>query len=199
RRAVTTLTSEIECDNQNAAEIVSSSSRKPPSSFFVAQTSQPLVNFRRCDLGNRFSIEGCSEVCEAAPQIAQVTFARTVRLFDLQKFIDKFHSRTGAFRRFQVRQIKVDGIANRCVERFERFRAFQILGPLPLVKRVSSSAVVFLFDPLRLQKRFRFVSIFEEPSIATIPDFRPNDAEKRATVDIYFAELRCSLAHSGER
>jgi hypothetical protein len=55
-----------------------------------------------------------------------------------------------------------------------------------------------LFDSLRLQKRFRFASIFEEPAIATIPDFRPNDAEKRATVDLYFAEFRCSLAHSDE-
>jgi len=43
-----------------------------------------------------------------------------------------------------------------------------------------------LFDPLRLQKRFCFASIFEEATIAAVPDLRPRDAKELATVDLYF-------------
>src|SRR5713101_333582 len=98
-----------------------------------------------------------------------------------------------------MRDVKVDRIADRHAEWLKLFGAFEILGALPLVKRGPGSAVVFLFDPLRVQERFRFRFVFEELSVATFADLGPGDTVERTPIDPYFAQLRCSLAHGHER
>src|SRR5437870_10143335 len=98
-----------------------------------------------------------------------------------------------------MRDVKVDRIADRHAEWLKLVGAFEILGALPLVERQTGGAVILLFDPLRLQKRFRFRFVFEELPIATFADLGPGDAVERTPIDPYFAQLRSSLAHGHER
>ncbi len=147
--------------HKDTPEIVACHRRETFPVFFAGKAPQPLIDLRRGERRNRFTVEDGCELGEAAAQILDVTLTRAVRFFDLQEFINQFCGCAGAVSRFQMREIKVDRVANGRVKGFELFRAFQVLGALPFVER-ESGPVVLLLNELLLEQGFRFRLVFEE-------------------------------------
>jgi len=142
--ALVTVPGKIEGHDQHAAEIISRNRGKPFPAFFITQAAQPFVHFRRADFRNRLAVETFGKLIEAAAQIAQITSASTVGLFDFQKLIDQLRSCAAALHGLQMRNIKFHRVTEACAKWLQCFGALQVLSATPFVKRNAGDSVVFL-------------------------------------------------------
>ena len=75
----------------------------------------------------------------------------------------------GSYHRFQMRNIKIDCVANRRAEGLQHFGTFRVLRAVTLVKRDASESVVFLFNELLLQNRFSFFLFLKNCRLRPFP------------------------------